>query len=60
VCLSLCFIAVELSHPLEPYDSETDPSVKEALDMIKIANEDIDEVVEKLLNEAADKILKED
>jgi hypothetical protein len=56
----LCFIAVELSHPLEPYDSETDPSVKEALDMIKIANEDIDEVVEKLLNEAADKILKED
>jgi hypothetical protein len=34
--------------------------VKEALDMIKIANDAIDEAVEKLLNEAADKVLKED
>jgi hypothetical protein len=34
--------------------------VKEALDMIKIANEAIDEAVDKLLNEAVDKVLKED
>jgi hypothetical protein len=34
--------------------------VKEALDMIKIANEAIDEAVDKLLNEAVNKVLKED
>ena len=56
----MCFNAAELSPPPEPYDPKIDPSEKEALDMIKIANEAIDEVVDKLLNEAADKILKED
>jgi hypothetical protein len=55
----LCFNAVELSPPPEPYDPETDPSMKEALDMIKIADESIDETIDKLLNEAADKVLKE-
>jgi hypothetical protein len=34
--------------------------VKEALDIIKIANHAIDEVVDKLLHEAIDKVLKED
>jgi hypothetical protein len=34
--------------------------MKEVLDMIKIANEAIDEVVNRLLNEAAEKALKED
>jgi hypothetical protein len=34
--------------------------LKEALDMIKIANEDVDEAVNTLLNEAAKKVLKED
>jgi hypothetical protein len=34
--------------------------LKEALDMIKIANEAVDEAVNKLLNEAAEKVLKED
>jgi hypothetical protein len=43
----LCFNADELSPPPEPYDPETDPSVKEALDIIKIANEGIDEAVER-------------
>jgi hypothetical protein len=56
----LCFNATELSPPPEPYDPETDPSVKEALDIIKIANDAIDKTVDKLLNEAADKVLKED
>jgi hypothetical protein len=34
--------------------------LKEALDMIKIANEAVDEAVNKLLNEATEKVLKED
>jgi hypothetical protein len=34
--------------------------MKEALDMIKIANEAVDEVVDRLLNEAAEKVLEED
>jgi hypothetical protein len=34
--------------------------LKEALDMIKIANEAVDEAVNRLLNEAAEKVLKED
>jgi hypothetical protein len=33
--------------------------MKEALDIMSIANSIIDEVVDKLLNEAAKKILKE-
>jgi hypothetical protein len=34
--------------------------MKEALDIISVANSIIDEVIDKLLNEAAEKILKED
>jgi hypothetical protein len=34
--------------------------MKEVLDMIRIANEAVDEVVDRLLNEAAEKVLKED
>jgi hypothetical protein len=34
--------------------------MKEALDVMSIANSIIDEVVDKLLNEAAEKILRED
>jgi hypothetical protein len=56
----LCFNAAELSPPPEPYDPETDPSMKEALGMIKITNEAINEAIDKLLNEATDKVLKED
>jgi hypothetical protein len=56
----LYFNAAKLSPPPEPYNPKTDPSVKGALDMIWIANEAIDEAVDKLLNEAADKVLKED
>jgi hypothetical protein len=38
----------------------TDPDMKEALDAIGIANSIIDEVVDKLLNEAAERILREE
>jgi hypothetical protein len=54
------FYVAELSPPLESYNLEADPALKGALDVISIANEVVDEVVNKLLTEAADKILKED
>jgi hypothetical protein len=44
----------------EPYNPLADPDMKEALDAISIANSIIDEVVDKLLNEAAEKILREE
>jgi hypothetical protein len=56
----LCLNAAELSPPHEPYNPEADPSIKEALDIIKIANDAIDEAVDRLLNEAANKVLRED
>jgi hypothetical protein len=34
--------------------------MKEALDVISVANSIVDEVVDKLFNEAAEKILRED
>jgi hypothetical protein len=51
---------VELSPLPEPYNPLADPDMKEALDVISIANSIIDEVVDKLLNEATEKILRED
>jgi hypothetical protein len=50
----------KLSPLPEPYNPLADPVMKEALDIMSIANSIIDEVVDKLLNEAAEKILKED
>jgi hypothetical protein len=44
----------------EPHNPLVDPIMKEALDIMSVANSIIDEVVDKLLNEAAEKILKED
>jgi hypothetical protein len=44
----------------EPYNPLSDPVMKEAPDIMSIANSIIDEVVDKLLNEDAEKILKED
>jgi hypothetical protein len=54
------FITAGLSLPAEPYNPEVDPITKEALDVMKIANKVVDEVVDKLLHEAAERILKED
>jgi hypothetical protein len=36
------------------------PIIKEALDVMSVANSIIDEVVDRLLNEVAEKILKDD
>ena len=57
---NLLFTTAELSPPPEPYDPEADPVMKAALETIRIAEEAVDEAVNKLLNEAAEKILKED
>jgi hypothetical protein len=54
-----CDVA-ELSPPPEPYNPEADLALEEALDMIRIANEAVDVAVNRLLNEAAEKVLKED
>jgi hypothetical protein len=50
----------ELSPPPEPYDPLADPEMKEALDIISMANSIIDEVVDKLLTEVAEKVLREE
>jgi hypothetical protein len=56
----LFFATTELSSPPEPYDPEADRAMKAALETIRIAEEAVDEAVDRLLNEAAEKILKED
>jgi hypothetical protein len=50
----------ELSPLPEPYNPLADLVMKEALDIMSVANSIVDEVVDKLLNEAVEKILKED
>jgi hypothetical protein len=52
--------SAEQSPPLEPYDPLADPEMKEALDIISMADSIIDEVVDKLLNEVAEKVLREE
>jgi hypothetical protein len=54
----LCYS--RLSPPPEPFNPEADAVIKEALDVMKVANTILDEVVDKLLNEADERILKED
>jgi hypothetical protein len=56
----LYFGVAELSPPLEPYDHDTDPALKGTFDEIKIVNATVDEAVEKHLNKAAERVLKED
>jgi hypothetical protein len=56
---SLSIIA-GLSPLPEPYNPLADPVMKEVLDVMSVANSIIDEVVYRLLNEASEKILKED
>jgi hypothetical protein len=52
--------SAELSPPPEPCDPLADPEMKEALDIISMADSIIDEVVDKLLNEVAEKVLREE
>jgi hypothetical protein len=52
--------SAELSPPPEPFDPLADPEMKEALDIINMAESVVDEVVNKLLHEVAEKVLKEE
>jgi hypothetical protein len=47
-------------HATELYNPLADPEMKEALDIISMANSIIDEVVDKLLNEVVEKVLIEE
>jgi hypothetical protein len=53
-------IIAELSPPPEPFDPLSDPEMKEALDIINMVESVVDEVVNKLLHEVAEKVLKEE
>jgi hypothetical protein len=50
--------SAELSPPPKPYDPLADPEMKESLDIISMVESIIDEVVDKLLNEVAEKVLR--
>ena len=50
----------ELSPPPEPFDPMADRETKKTIDIINMARAIVDEVVTKLLTEAADKVLKEE
>jgi hypothetical protein len=55
----VCIIAA-LSPPPEPVDPLADPKEKEDDEIIKMAEVIMDKVVDQLLNEAAEVVLKED
>jgi hypothetical protein len=52
--------AAELYPPPEPFDPLADLETKKAIEIINMAEAIVDEVVTKLLNEVAEKILKEE
>jgi hypothetical protein len=52
--------ATELPPPPEPFDLLADPETKKAIEIINMAKAIVDEVVTKLLNEVAEKVLKEE
>jgi hypothetical protein len=52
--------SAELSSPLEPYDPLANPKMKEALEIINMAESIVDEVVNKLLNKVGEEVLKEE
>jgi hypothetical protein len=56
---ALC-IAAALSPPPEPADPLADPRAKEDDEIIKLAEAIMDKVVDQLLNEAAEVVLKKD
>jgi hypothetical protein len=53
-------ITAELPPPPEPFDPLADPQTKKAIEIINMVEAIVDEVVDKLLNEVAEKVLKEE
>ena len=45
---------------MEPFDPLADPETKKSIEIINMVEAIMDEVVTKLLNEAAEKVLKEE
>jgi hypothetical protein len=69
--LTLCFIfatsnlftfciAAELSSPPEPFESMADPEAEKEDEITKVAEAIMDEAVSRLLNEAAEIVVKEE
>jgi hypothetical protein len=56
----MLFTAAELPPPPEPFDPLADPETKKAIEIINMAEAIVDEVITKLLTEAAEKVLKEE
>jgi hypothetical protein len=52
--------AAKLPPPMELFDPLADPETKKAIEIINMVEAIVDEVVNKLLNKAAEKILKEE
>jgi hypothetical protein len=52
--------AAELPPPPEPFDPLANPETKKAIEIINMAKAIIDEVVTNLLNEVAEKVMKEE
>jgi hypothetical protein len=52
--------AAELPPPPKPFNPLADPETKKAIEIINVAEAIVDEVVTKLLTEAAEKVLKEE
>jgi hypothetical protein len=52
--------AAELRPPPEPFDPLANPESKKAIEIINVVEAIVDEVVTKLLTEAAEKVLKEE
>jgi hypothetical protein len=53
-------ITAELSPSPEPFEPTTDPEAKREEEITKMAEAILDEVVSRLLNEAAEAVLKEE
>jgi hypothetical protein len=58
--LFMVCITAALSPPPEPAEPLADPEAKENEEIIKMAQAIMDKVVDQLLNEAAEVVLKED
>jgi hypothetical protein len=56
----MSFTVTELSPPPEPFNPLADPETKKIIEIINMAEAIVDEVVTKLLTEAAEKVLKEE
>jgi hypothetical protein len=54
------YITAELSPPLEPFESMANPEVEKEDEVTKVAEAILDEAVNRLLNEAAEAVLKEE